>query len=235
VTTAAAGTRPAGQAELEALREAGTYKRFNTLVTAGPVVEMAGRGEVLVLSSNNYLLAGRGPGRWSRRDRGLRLPAVRHPARCAYLRHLRAAPRGGGRACGACGHGRRRCRRSRAGTRTGGDPHARGRGILSSSPTAQSRLDHRRHAPVAAARKVIYKHSSMDDLREGSFAFSRAARTVGHHGRRLSMEGDLARLGDIVVGARARCARARGRSHGESWARQDAASRSTSAYSMRST
>ena len=44
------------RAELEALREAGTYKRFNTLCSPqGPVVEMEGRGEVLVLSSNNYL------------------------------------------------------------------------------------------------------------------------------------------------------------------------------------
>ena len=43
-------------AELEALREAGTYKRFNTLCSPqGPLVEMDGRGEVLVLSSNNYL------------------------------------------------------------------------------------------------------------------------------------------------------------------------------------
>ncbi len=43
-------------AELDALREAGTYKRFNTLCSPqGPVVEMEGRGEVLVLSSNNYL------------------------------------------------------------------------------------------------------------------------------------------------------------------------------------
>ncbi|MGH3141783.1 MAG: 8-amino-7-oxononanoate synthase, partial [Gaiellales bacterium] len=43
-------------AELDGLREAGTYKRFNTLVSPqGPVVEMEGRGEVLVLSSNNYL------------------------------------------------------------------------------------------------------------------------------------------------------------------------------------
>ena len=33
-----------------------TYKRFNTLCSPqGPVVEMEGRGEVLVLSSNNYL------------------------------------------------------------------------------------------------------------------------------------------------------------------------------------
>jgi glycine C-acetyltransferase len=47
-------------AELDALREARTYKRFNTLLSPqGAVVEMAGRGEVVVLSSNNYLgLAG---------------------------------------------------------------------------------------------------------------------------------------------------------------------------------
>ncbi|HXH97979.1 MAG TPA: hypothetical protein VNH40_12295, partial [Gaiellaceae bacterium] len=46
--------------ELDGLREAGTYKRFNVLESPqGPVVRMAGRGEVIVLSSNNYLgLAG---------------------------------------------------------------------------------------------------------------------------------------------------------------------------------
>ena len=43
-------------AELDALRDARTYKRFLTLESAqGPVVRMAGRGEVIVLSSNNYL------------------------------------------------------------------------------------------------------------------------------------------------------------------------------------
>ena len=42
--------------ELDALRAAGTYKSFNTLESPqGPVVHMAGRGEVIVLSSNNYL------------------------------------------------------------------------------------------------------------------------------------------------------------------------------------
>jgi hypothetical protein len=39
--------------ELDGLREARTYKRFNVLTSAqGPVVEMEGRGEVVVLSSN---------------------------------------------------------------------------------------------------------------------------------------------------------------------------------------
>lgn len=43
-------------AELDALRAAGTLKQFNTLLSPqGPVVEMDGRGEVIVLSSNNYL------------------------------------------------------------------------------------------------------------------------------------------------------------------------------------
>lgn len=42
--------------QLDALRDAGTLKRFNTLLSPqGPVVWMEGRGEVLVLSSNNYL------------------------------------------------------------------------------------------------------------------------------------------------------------------------------------
>ena len=47
-------------AELDALREARTYKRFNILESPqGAVVRMAGRGEVIVLSSSNYLgLAG---------------------------------------------------------------------------------------------------------------------------------------------------------------------------------
>ncbi len=43
-------------AELDALRAAGTYKAFNTLESPqGPVVRMAGRGDVVVLSSNDYL------------------------------------------------------------------------------------------------------------------------------------------------------------------------------------
>ena len=48
------------RSELDALREAATYKTFNVLASPqGPVVEMEGRGEVVVLSSNNYLgLAG---------------------------------------------------------------------------------------------------------------------------------------------------------------------------------
>src|SRR2546427_11718135 len=43
-------------ADLDQLRAAGTYKRFTILTSpTGAVVRMEGRGEVLVLSSNNYL------------------------------------------------------------------------------------------------------------------------------------------------------------------------------------
>src|SRR5436309_8300235 len=42
--------------ELDQLRAAGTYKRFNVLTSPmDAVVHMEGRGEVIVLSSNNYL------------------------------------------------------------------------------------------------------------------------------------------------------------------------------------
>ena len=44
------------QAELDALTAAGTYKRLNYLESPqGARVRMEGRGEVIVLSSNNYL------------------------------------------------------------------------------------------------------------------------------------------------------------------------------------
>jgi len=43
-------------AELASLKEAGTYKRLNHIESPqGPRVRMEGRGEVIVLSSNNYL------------------------------------------------------------------------------------------------------------------------------------------------------------------------------------
>jgi glycine C-acetyltransferase len=44
------------EAELEEFRRAGVYKRLNHLEgPQGPVVRMEGRGDVLILSSNNYL------------------------------------------------------------------------------------------------------------------------------------------------------------------------------------
>ena len=44
------------EAELEEFRRTGVYKRLNYLDSAqGPVVQMEGRGDVLILSSNNYL------------------------------------------------------------------------------------------------------------------------------------------------------------------------------------
>jgi glycine C-acetyltransferase len=51
-----AGLRAELQAELDALKDAGTYKRLNYIEgPQGARVHMEGRGEVIVLSSNNYL------------------------------------------------------------------------------------------------------------------------------------------------------------------------------------
>src|SRR6266487_5130461 len=56
MSAAGTGLDRAIGAELDDLREAGTYKRANVLRSPqGPVVQMDGRGDVLVLSSNNYL------------------------------------------------------------------------------------------------------------------------------------------------------------------------------------
>ena len=44
------------RADLEQFKKDGVYKRLNYIDSPqGPVVEMEGRGQVVVLSSNNYL------------------------------------------------------------------------------------------------------------------------------------------------------------------------------------
>ena len=44
------------QQELEQFREDGVYKKFNYIASPqDTVVQMEGRGEIIVLSSNNYL------------------------------------------------------------------------------------------------------------------------------------------------------------------------------------
>jgi glycine C-acetyltransferase len=55
-TVEAGGLERRLEAELEEFRRTGVYKRLNHLEgPQGPVVRMEGRGDVLVLSSNNYL------------------------------------------------------------------------------------------------------------------------------------------------------------------------------------
>ena len=84
----------------------------------GRSCEMEGRGEVIILSSNNYLgLAGQPRGRRARhrRPRPLRR---RHRLRAVHLRHVRACTSSSRRSSRSSRAPRRRSPTSRAGTRT---------------------------------------------------------------------------------------------------------------------
>ena len=190
-------------AELEGLRQAGTYKRFNTLLSPqGPVVEMEGRGEVLVLSSNNYL--------------GL----AAHPAVVeAGIDGLRRYGAGTGSVRFICGtfephHELERELSELVGTAACISYVSCWNANEAAIPTLADEntvilSDELNHASIIdairlsrPARKVIYKHSSIDDLRDGLASCERGQRKLVITDGVFSMEGDLARLEDIVTLAR---------------------------------
>jgi len=187
------------RAELDGLREAGTLKRFNTLGSPqGPVVEMAGRGEVLVLSSNNYLGLAARPEVVEAGIEGLR----RYGAGTASVRFI----------CGtfaphlelerelaelvgteaaltyvSCWNANEAVIPSLTDERTV---------ILSDALNHASIVDAIRLSKPAS--KVIYPHSSMDELRAGLEAAPAGSRKLVVTDGVFSMEGDLARLPEIV-------------------------------------
>jgi glycine C-acetyltransferase len=190
-------------AELDGLREAGTYKRANVLISPqGPVVEMEGRGEVLVLSSNNYL------GLASRREvveagiEGLR----RYGAGTASVRFI-------------CGTFEPHLELERELAEFSGTDaaltyvscwNANEAAIPSLTDDNTVILsDALNHASIIdairlsrPARKVIYSHSSMDELRAGLASCEPNQRKIVITDGVFSMEGDLARLPDILELAR---------------------------------
>jgi glycine C-acetyltransferase len=186
-------------AELDALREAGTYKRFNTLASPqGPVVEMEGRGEVLVLSSNNYL--------------GL---AARPEVVEAGIDGLRRFGAGTGSVRFICGtfevhHELERELADLVGTAASLTYVSCWNANEAAIPTLAGEntvilSDELNHASIIdairlsrPARKVIYKHSSMDELREGLASCEPGQRKLVITDGIFSMEGDLARLPEIV-------------------------------------
>ncbi len=191
-------------AELEALREAGTLKRFNTLESAqGPVVRMAGRGEVIVLSSNNYLGLADHPDVVAAGIEGLE----RYGAGTASVRFI----------CGtfvphlelerdlaelsateaaltyvSCWNA------NEAAIPTLADEHTV---ILSDELNHASIIDATRLAKVE--RKVRYAHSDMGELRDALRACEPGQRKLILTDGVFSMEGDLAKLPDILELARA--------------------------------
>jgi glycine C-acetyltransferase len=186
-------------AQLDELREANTYKTFLTLQSPqGPVVEMEGRGEVLVLSSNNYLgLAGH-PEVIEAAKEGL----DRYGAGTASVRFI----------CGTF-EPHRELEAGLAelvGTEaalTYASCWNANEALIPSLTDENTVLisDELNHASIVdamrlakPARKVIFGHSDMDQLREALRACEPGQRKIVVTDGVFSMEGDLARLPELV-------------------------------------
>jgi len=186
-------------AQLEGLREARTYKRFVTLESPqGPVVEMAGRGEVVVLSSNNYLGLASHPEVVRAGIEGLE----RYGAGTASVRFI-------------CGTFAPHLELERALSDLSGTEaaltyvscwNANEAAIPSlTDETTVILTDELNHASIIdavrlsrPAQKVIYPHSDMAALRDGLAAAPRDARKLIVTDGVFSMEGDLVKLPEIV-------------------------------------
>jgi glycine C-acetyltransferase len=185
--------------ELDGLREARTYKRFNVLSSPqGPVVQMAGRGEVIVLSSNNYLGLAAHPEVVRAGIEGLE----RYGAGTASVRFI----------CGTfeAHHDLEAKLAELSGTEaalTYVSCWNANEAVIPTLTDATTVIltDELNHASIIdavrlsrPAQKVIYPHSDMDALREGLAAAPRDARKLIVTDGVFSMEGDLAKLPDIV-------------------------------------
>jgi glycine C-acetyltransferase len=190
--------------ELDALREAGTFKRFNAIESPqGPVVEMAGRGEVIVLSSNNYLGLADHPEVVQAGIDGLK----QYGAGTASVRFI-------------CGTFTPHLELERdlaemSATEASLTYVSCWNANEASIPTLADETtalisDELNHASIIDAmrlakpeRKVRYKHSDMGELRDALRACDPAQRKVIVTDGVFSMEGDLAKLPDILELARA--------------------------------
>jgi glycine C-acetyltransferase len=190
-------------AELEGLRDARTYKRFLTLESPqGPVVRMEGRGEVIVLSSNNYLGLAAHPEVVRAGIEGLE----RYGAGTASVRFI----------CGTFEphHQLERKLAELSGTEAALTYVSCWNANEAVIPTLTdgttvTLTDELNHASIIdamrlskPAQKVIYPHSDMGALRDALVAAPRGARKLIVTDGVFSMEGDLARLPEIVELAR---------------------------------
>jgi glycine C-acetyltransferase len=185
--------------ELDALRDARTYKRFLTLESPqGPVVEMAGRGEVIVLSSNNYLGLAAHPEVVRAGIEGLE----QYGAGTASVRFI----------CGtfAPHHELERGLADLSGTEAALTYVSCWNANEALVPTLTDQTtviftDELNHASIIdavrlsrPAGKVIYPHSDMKALGDALAEAPRDARKLILTDGVFSMEGDLARLPEIV-------------------------------------
>jgi glycine C-acetyltransferase len=190
-------------AVLDGLREERTYKTFNTLESPqGPVVQMAGRGEVIVLSSNNYLGLAAHPEVVRAGIEGLE----RYGAGTASVRFI----------CGtfAPHHELEEALADLSGTEAALTYVSCWNANEAVIPTLTDETtviltDELNHASIIdavrlsrPAQKVIYPHSDMTALRDVLRAAPRDARKLIVSDGVFSMEGDLAKLPDLVELAR---------------------------------
>ena len=190
--------------ELEALREAGTYKRFNTLESPqGPVVRMTGRGEVIVLSSNNYLGLADHPDvvragivgleRYGAGTASVRFICGTFDPHLALERDLAdLSETEAALTYVSCWNANEAAIPTLTDERTV---------IISDELNHASIIDAVRLAKPA--RKVRYAHSDMNELRDALRSCERGQRKLVITDGVFSMEGDLARLPDILELARA--------------------------------
>jgi glycine C-acetyltransferase len=191
-------------AELEQLRQAGTYKRFNTLTSPmDAVVRMEGRGEILVLSSNNYLGLASHPEVVRAGIEGLE----RYGAGTASVRFI----------CGTfeAHHALEEKIASFVGTEAALSYVScwnANEAVIPTLTDANTVLlsDALNHASIIdamrlarPAHKIIYKHSDMGELRAGLESCGPGQRKLIVTDGVFSMEGNLARLPDILELARA--------------------------------
>ena len=194
------------QAELDQFRQEGVYKRLNYLASPqGPRVRMEGRGEVIILSSNNYLGLANHPavvaaGKEALDNFGAGTASVRFICGTFTIhRELEAAL---GRLVGceaaltfaSCWN-----------ANEGLCPTLLGEQdiVISDQLNHASIIDSIRLAKaITRCQSAVYRHSDMADLEEKLRGARDRRRKLVITDGVFSMEGDIARLADIVTLAR---------------------------------
>jgi len=194
------------QTELDQFRRDGVYKRLNYLASPqGPRVRMEGRGDVLILSSNNYLGLANHPavvaaGKRALDAYGAGTASVRFICGTFTIhRDLEAALAqlvgcGAAMTFASCWN----ANEGLCATLLGEDDV-----VISDQLNHASIIDSIRLAKaITRCQSAVYRHSDMTDLEEKlRAARDRRLKLVITDGV-FSMEGDIARLADIVTLAR---------------------------------
>lgn len=194
------------QAELDALKAAGTYKRLNYLESPqGARVRMEGRGEVIVLSSNNYLGLANEPavvqaGIHALEQYGAGTASVRFICGTFTLhRELETAlARFVGTEASLSYVSAWNANEALTPTIA-----REGDFVVSDALNHASIIDSVRLAKsITKCTTAVYKHSDMDDLREKLRGASGAKRKIIWTDGVFSMEGSIAKLPEILQIAR---------------------------------